>query len=859
MLKKIETLGIPIFTGHTIKQAHGENQVEGATIIQLDDTWKEIKGTEKYFDCDSICLAVGLSPLNELLWQAGCDFEHSSILGEVSSFDKFRQTSNHDIFVAGDCAVIGEASIARLEGRIAGLKASLDLGYSHSNFNQLIDNSFHLLENIQAGSFGEKLGIGKAQITNSVMTKKFIPKSYSQTISKNDFSGKEKRIIIECNQDIPCNPCEASCKFNAIKIGNKINQQPSIDNNLCKGCGLCLTACPGRAIRLLQYNYDEDLSAITIPFEFYPHPKIGDNVEVLDSKGEFLVYGKVLLSKPSKKKINCGTISFTLKKEYAFTATALKVIKKSQSRPIHSAQTTKQTNYVCRCEEVTREDIINLINDGHHNINDIKRLKRVGMGQCRGLSCTSVVENILREKLNKTKKEILQVKQNRRTIFRPPIKRITLKEAAKLKFSKEEIKLFEGIETVRTIPQEIINTFTTKDINSSETKSSKIVIIGGGISGIFTAWWLAKLGETDVTVVESNFLSGGQTGACLGGIRTGFNILNKVKRAQKGLETFKNSKELIGEDVGWYQGGYVYLSFNETQTNLFKDSFKIWENANVNFEYISDKNSFSKYVPGVNSKRIESLVYFPESGGANPFRAIYMFAKDASKRGVKFLTNHEIIDIEKNNNKINSVTILDKHKKIYKKIKCENVVNAAGTNSVKISKMVGIDLSAQIWIERHGAFITEKMPLWLDPLVVSYHPELSGYWQQKRMEEGVKEGEIVACYSSSRPIKGFNTHSYIYFLSRMAKSILLCQPSMEDVGIIRNFAEHYVGRKSGIPIIGDTSVKGYWHNIAKKGHGFMCAPGDGYALAKTILSNKRHEWIDECTLEDNNSSLETMK
>ena len=173
--------------------------------------------------------------------------------------------------------------------------------------------------------------------------------------------------------------------------------------------------------------------------------------------------------------------------------------------------------------------------------------------------------------------------------------------------------------------------------------------------------------------------------------------------------------------------------------------------------------------------------------------------------------------------------------------------------------MVGIDLSGQISIERHGAFITEKMPLWLDPLVVSYHPELSGYWQQKRMEKGVDEGEIVACYSSKNPIIGFNTHSYIYFLARMAKAMLLCQPSMADIGIIRNFAEHYVGRPSGIPIIGDTPVKGFWLNIAKKGHGFMCAPGDGYALAKTIVDGNRHEWINECTIEENQIFTETMK
>jgi len=89
--------------------------------------------------------------------------------------------------------------------------------------------------------------------------------------------------------------------------------------------------------------------------------------------------------------------------------------------------------------------------------------------------------------------------------------------------------------------------------------------------------------------------------------------------------------------------------------------------------------------------------------------------------------------------------------------------------------------------------------------------------------------------------------------------MLLCQPGMADVGIIRNFAEHYVGRESGIPIIGKTNIQGFWHNIAKKGHGFMCGPGDGFALAKSIIEGKTHPWIENCTIKLDPKIKETMK
>jgi glycine/D-amino acid oxidase-like deaminating enzyme/Pyruvate/2-oxoacid:ferredoxin oxidoreductase delta subunit/bacterioferritin-associated ferredoxin len=869
-IKKIETLGIPIFSKHSILKAHGKDKVEAATICKLDDNWMWVNGTEQTFPVDTICLAVGLNPLSELLWQAGCEFVYNPDLGEVPKFNKYYQTSISDIFIAGDCAVIGEASIARLEGRIAGSKAALDLGHPHNDFNKMIDTSFELLGNIQTGTYGNRLGLGKSLITNTKpININFEPISYNQKIGSENFTGNETLAIINCDEDIPCNPCAISCKFDSIKINKNITQQPTINYELCKGCGLCLPKCPGRAIRMLQYNFTDTESLLTIPFEFEPYPKQNQKVSIVNYDGNFLANGTIQKTKPPKSKTDCGTISIIIPKKHAFDGIMIQIkpdetkntkLTKEMLDKLSNAELANfQDAYVCRCEEVKMKDILSAIKQGYKSINEIKRITRAGMGACRGLSCTSLIEGLLKKEFKFSPKDILQVKQKRRTIFRPPIKRITLGEAAKLKFTKEEIQKFEQIEKSRTIPQEIINTYCRETYCVDKNHSSKIIIIGGGISGIFTAWWLAQLGETDVTVIEKDFLSSGATGACLGGIRAGFNTPNKVKRAQKGLETFQKAKELIGNNVGWFQGGYVYLAFDENQDQLFKDSIPTWDKSKVKFTYTKNKCQFDQFVPGINNEAISSLVYFPESGGANPFSTVYKFAEDAKSKGVNFIINKEVIDIITENNKIKAVIAKDSQNENNIQISCEHVINAAGTGCVRISKMAGIDLSDQIWIERHGAFITEKMPLWLDPLVVSYHPTLSGYWQQKHMEEGLSDGEIVACYSAAKPLKGFNTHSYIYFLSRMAKSILLCQPALKDVGIVRNLAEHYVGRKSGIPIIGKTHIKGYWHNIAKKGHGFMCAPGDSYALAVSLLENKTHEWIEECTLEEQLDSAETMK
>ena len=58
--------------------------------------------------------------------------------------------------------------------------------------------------------------------------------------------------VIECVQEIPCNPCEGACKFNAITIGEPITNLPKINETNCTGCGVCVAQCPGLAIFIVD-------------------------------------------------------------------------------------------------------------------------------------------------------------------------------------------------------------------------------------------------------------------------------------------------------------------------------------------------------------------------------------------------------------------------------------------------------------------------------------------------------------------------------------------------------------------------------------------------------------------------------
>jgi Fe-S-cluster-containing hydrogenase component 2 len=96
--------------------------------------------------------------------------------------------------------------------------------------------------------------------------------------------------IIECVQEIPCNPCVDSCPFKAISMKD-INAIPINDYDKCVGCGKCVCICPGLAIFVIKIKDGKAL--ITLPYEFLPEPKVGEKVKALDREGSVVGNGIV--------------------------------------------------------------------------------------------------------------------------------------------------------------------------------------------------------------------------------------------------------------------------------------------------------------------------------------------------------------------------------------------------------------------------------------------------------------------------------------------------------------------------------------------------------------------------------------
>lgn len=95
----LDDFGIPLYLSTTVIATHGTNRLEGVTIAQVDDRLQPIPGTEKYVECDTLMLSVGLIPENELTKNVGIKMDR---ITNGAVVNEMRQTDHEGIFACGN-------------------------------------------------------------------------------------------------------------------------------------------------------------------------------------------------------------------------------------------------------------------------------------------------------------------------------------------------------------------------------------------------------------------------------------------------------------------------------------------------------------------------------------------------------------------------------------------------------------------------------------------------------------------------------------------------------------------------------------------------------------------------------------
>ena len=166
---KVRRAGVPMYTGHTVLKAVPNEDlsgVKGAIIAEVDEKFQPIKGTEQFIECDTIGIAVGLTPDIGLPSMADVTFLNAGRLGApVPMHDRDMMTTKDGIYVAGDSAGVEEASSAIEEGKLAGIAAAAALGkIDEETAREAKANVWNSLNQLRTGPFGSGRAEAKEEI-----------------------------------------------------------------------------------------------------------------------------------------------------------------------------------------------------------------------------------------------------------------------------------------------------------------------------------------------------------------------------------------------------------------------------------------------------------------------------------------------------------------------------------------------------------------------------------------------------------------------------------------------------------------------------------------------------------------------
>ncbi|MEO7109306.1 MAG: FAD-binding oxidoreductase [Polyangiaceae bacterium] len=366
---------------------------------------------------------------------------------------------------------------------------------------------------------------------------------------------------------------------------------------------------------------------------------------------------------------------------------------------------------------------------------------------------------------------------------------------------------------------------------------AEIVVIGAGIMGLAIAYNLAKLGVTDIVVIDKSYLCGGASGRNGGGVRAQFSSEANIRLMQESIKICRDFAHEMKINVWFRQGGYLFLARDEEKRRSLEKSVKVQNTCGLATKMLTPKEA-QKIVPELaiasDSGRLTAASFNADDGVVFPWPFVWGFAQAAQKLGVRVMTFTDVVGFETKGSTITGVVVESNEnvqkaaKKRSKKhvIYTNRVVNAAGAWSPEIAKMLGVELPNKP--HRHEICSTEPLKPWLGPLVADLTDGL--YFSQST------RGEIVGGVGQERVPDGINQDSSHAFLGIYAKSLTRACPILGKVKVLRQWAGCYDITPDANPIVGD--VDGVEHFVQASGfmgHGFMMAPIVGKLIAQYIV------------------------
>lgn len=345
-----------------------------------------------------------------------------------------------------------------------------------------------------------------------------------------------------------------------------------------------------------------------------------------------------------------------------------------------------------------------------------------------------------------------------------------------------------------------------------------ILVIGGGLVGIWTAYFLAKRGRR-VTVLEKGAVGAQSSGVNFGNLRLQGRHPEQYPLSLRAQDLWERLPELIGDACEYDRTGHLYCAFNEAEAHKLVGYAEVARGHGIVIEDL-DRGALSKRFPYIGSK-VKAATYSPRDAVANPRLATPAAARAARALGATIVENCRVAAIET----AHAGFVI--HAEDGRKFAAAHLVNAAGAWAADIAAR--FDEPVPAFAAGPPQFVTEPVPYFIGPSLQT----IDGSVIARQIPRG---NVILAGYprTASDPVANrapVPPHKTIAGMAALASVV----PSLAHASVIRVWSGIEAYLPDMIPVIGPSdTTPGLWHAFGFCGHGYQIGPGVGLCLSEWI-------------------------
>ncbi|WP_267644212.1 NAD(P)/FAD-dependent oxidoreductase [Haloarchaeobius amylolyticus] len=354
-----------------------------------------------------------------------------------------------------------------------------------------------------------------------------------------------------------------------------------------------------------------------------------------------------------------------------------------------------------------------------------------------------------------------------------------------------------------------------------------VVVIGGGIVGLASAYSLADRGA-DVVVCEKGSIGAGSTERSAGGIRHQFSTRVNVQLSRESVRVWESFADEFGVDIAYRRSGYLLLAREEETAAAFEANVAMQQEEGVDSRFLTPAEA-AEVCPELDVEPFQAATFCPDDGFADPHLALQGFSQAATEAGAEVRTKTAVTAIETRDGAVVGVETDDG------RLDADFVVNAAGPWAGRIAELAGLDLPVaprrrQVAVVDPETPVPDEVPLTIDL-------DTGSYFRPEREGSAIVGGHFADEDPDVDP-DGFDGNADLdWMIEAVEHAADYAGYFGPETRIKRGWAGLYAVTPDHHPIVEET-IPGFVNAIGFSGHGFQHAPAVGQLVAELVLDGE---------------------